>query len=383
MSVDNDRYDRYYSLCIVKIYGDQAEIAALRMAATTVRPAPAAARSMIPTSETEMDFSAETEARIIAMYQKGTSTNQIGRLLGFHKSYAVKVLDKHRIPLRYRRITLSEAATMAEMYARCIPGPEISTHFQTTPTAVYAALERLGIERRPSHNGFIGECDHDFFNIINTEPKAYFLAAMGGDGCVSQADEIIFDLKDIDIGLVEAFRSALKIGNLVRILETEKLFNGYRFRYRHARVSVNSPFLARALAKYGVIPVKTGRMIPARVPEQVPARLERHYWRGWVDTDGWVAPRLTGSKTADGKRRQFEVGLTGDLAVVEAFRDYCERHTPTGASILPNGPIWSFTVTDSYAMQIAYLLYDGATVYLDRKHQAYLEWRALRPDWIP
>ena len=34
-------------------------------------------------------------------------------------------------------------------------------------------------------------------------------------------------------------------------------------------------------------------------------------------------------------------------------------------------------------MQIAYLLYDGATVYLDRKYQAYVEWRALRPDWIP
>src|SRR5260370_33513512 len=112
MSVDNDRYDRYYSLCIVKIYGDQAEIAALRMAATTVRPAPAAARSMIPTSETEMDFSAETEARIIAMYQKGTSTNEIGRLLGFHKSYAVKVLDKYRIPRCYRRISQFDAAPM-------------------------------------------------------------------------------------------------------------------------------------------------------------------------------------------------------------------------------------------------------------------------------
>src|SRR5260370_18720656 len=108
------------------------------------------------------------------MYQKGTSTNQIGRLLGFHKSYAVKVLDKHRIPLRYRRITLSEAATMAEMYARCIPGPEISTHFQTTPTAVYAALEQLGNERRPSQNGLMGGDVYYTFNLIHTQPQALF-----------------------------------------------------------------------------------------------------------------------------------------------------------------------------------------------------------------
>jgi hypothetical protein len=330
-----------------------------------------------------MEFSTETEAHIIKMYLSGTSTNNIGKQLGFHKIYAVNVLEKHGIPLRYRRITRTEGLAMSEMYAQYIPGPEIATHFQTTPTAVYAALERLGIERRPSHNGFVGDCDHDFFNIIDKEPKAYFLGAMGGDGCVSQDDEIIFDLKDIDIALVEAFRSALKIGNHIRTLETEKLFNGYRFQYRHARVAVNSPSLAEVLAKYGVIPAKTGRTIPARIPEQVPAVLERHYWRGWVDTDGWVAPRLTGIEVADGKRRQFEVGLTGDRPVVEAFRDYCERHTATGASILPNGPIWSFTVTDSYAMKMAGLLYDDATVYLERKFQAYQEWRALRPDWIP
>ena len=330
-----------------------------------------------------MNFSSETEALIIKMYLSGTSTNNIGKQMGFHKVYAVSVLKKHGIPLRYRRITRTQGIAMAEMYARYTPGPEIATHFQTTPTAVYAALDRLGIKHRPSHNGFVGECDHDFFSVIKTEPKAYFLSAMGGDGCVSRHHEIIFDLKDRDIGLVEAFRSALKIGNLVRTLETEKIFNGYRFWYRHARVSVNSPSLAEALARYGVIPGKTGRSVPARIPEQVPARLERHYWRGWVDTDGWVAPTLTGSEPTDGKRRQFEVGLTGDRPVVKAFRDYCERHTPTGASILPNGPVWSFTVTDSYAMKMASLLYDDATVYLERKYQAYQEWRALRPDWIP
>jgi hypothetical protein len=33
-------------------------------------------------------------------------------------------------------------------------------------------------------------------------------------------------------------------------------------------------------------------------------------------------------------------------------------------------------------MQVASLLHDGATVYLDRKYHAYFEWRGLRPDWI-
>lgn len=330
-----------------------------------------------------MKFSARTVARIVAMYRKGISTNNIGRLLGFHKSYAVKVLDEHGIPLRYRRILLSEAKAMAELYMNDISGTEIAKRFSTTPTAVYAALRRLGIERRPSYNGFLGDCNHDFFNTIDTEAKAYFLGAMSGDGCVSQANEIIFSLQHTDIALVEAFRSALEIGNLVRTAETEKVFQGHRFRYTAARVSVSSCMLAEALAKFGVIPAKTGRMRSAAIPGEVPVHLEAHYWRGWVDTDGWVAPRLTGAKATDGKRMQFKVGFTGDLPVVEAFRDYCMRHTPTQAEIQANHDIWSFSVSDTFAMKIASMLYDGATIFLKRKYQAYLEWRARRPDWIP
>jgi len=84
----------------------------------------------------------------------------------------------------------------------------------------------------------------------------------------------------------------------------------------------------------------------------------------------------------NGKRRQFTVGLTGDRPVVEAFPEYCMRHTPTGATIRPNHNSWSFKVTDSDAMEVASLLYGDVTVFLDRKYEAYLKWRAVRPDWI-
>lgn len=316
------------------------------------------------------------------MYQEGTSTNNIGRLLGFHKSHAVKVLAAHHVPLRCRRLTPSEMVAMTEIYADGVSGTEIAKQFGTTPTTVYGALERQGIERRPSYNGFLGVCNHDFFNIIDTELKAYFLGAMSGDGCVSQDNEIIFSLKHSDRALVEAFRSALEIGNPVHDVTTDKVFQGYPFRYKAARVSVNSCMLAEALARFGIIPAKTGRTRPALIPGEVPSELEAPYWRGWVDTDGWVGAKVRPCTSSDAKRRQFKVGLTGDRPVVEAFRDYCMRHTPTEGTIRPNHNIWSYSVTDSYAMQVAAVLYDGATVSLDRKHDAYLQWRALRPDWI-
>jgi hypothetical protein len=329
-----------------------------------------------------MKFTARQERQIVRRYRNGTSTNNIGSELGFHKSYVVAVLKKHGIPYGCRHITELEALEMVHLYAHGLPGPEIARRFNTTPTAVYAALERYGKERRPPNNGFIANCDHTFFRRIDSEPKAFCLSAMGGDGCVSRRDENIFSLKDSDSALVHAFRQALQIENEVRFDERTKVFRGYRFRYRRAVVSVCSPQLAADLAKYGVIPAKTGRTVPALVPQQVPRRLERHYWRGWVDTDGWLFPDMRNAASQPTKRRQFVLGLTGDPPVVEAFRQFCMRYVPTSAGIHPNHNIKRFVVTDRYALRIASLLYDDATIFLERKRDRYLSWRKARPDWL-
>ena len=329
-----------------------------------------------------MKFTSKQERQIVRMYRSGTSTNNIGKELGFHKSFASAVLRKYGVPYGVRHITDAERAEMVQMYADHIPGPEIADRFNTTPTAVYAALKRSGVKRRRPNNGFVGGCDHTFFRRIDSEPKAYFLGAMGGDGCVSRCNEIIFTLKDSDSALVCAFRHALRIENDVRFDDRNKVFSGYRFRFRRAVVSVGSRQLASDLATYGVIPAKTGRSIPALVPKQVPRSLERHYWRGWVDTDGWLFPDIDQAELEPTKRRQLVLGLTGDPPVVEAFREFCARHVPTSAGIHANHDIKRFVVTDRFAMRIASILYDDATYFLERKRYRYLSWRVARPDWV-
>jgi hypothetical protein len=234
-----------------------------------------------------MNFTPEQEQRIVDTYLGGMSTNSIAKQLRFHKSYAVRVLSDRDIPLRFQ--TFGQLAReFAKLYTEdLLSGPEIARRFNTTATTVYAALRRQGIMRRPPHNGFIGDCDHQFFARIDREQKSYFLGAMGGDGNVFD-NEISFSLKDTDVALVDRFRRALKIGNSVRYDERTKEFRRYRFRYRRAVVSVCSWQLAHDLARYGVVPAKTGQCVPALIPQQVPHGMERHYWRGWVDTDAWL-----------------------------------------------------------------------------------------------
>ena len=66
---------------------------------------------------------------------------------------------------------------MAEKYSAFETGPDIAKQFNTTPTAVYAALKRLDVGRRPPYNGFLADCDHHFFDVIDNELKAHFRSA--------------------------------------------------------------------------------------------------------------------------------------------------------------------------------------------------------------
>jgi transposase-like protein len=329
-----------------------------------------------------MRFTAKQKQEIVQVYLSGISTNKIGKELGCHKSYVSAVLREYAVPYGPRRLTGAEEVEMIRLYRDHASGTEIARRFETTPTSVYGALMRHGVARRPPNNGFVGGCDHEFFRGIDTEAKAYFLGAMGGDGCVSRGNEIIFSLKASDCALVEAFREALKIEKAVRFDERFKVFGRYRFAFRRAVVSVGSPRLAADLARYSVIPAKTGRTIPALVPQQVPTALERHYWRGWVDTDGWLLCDMTKAESKPGRRRQLGLGLTGDPPVVEAFRQFCAKYVPSTAGIHANGNIKRFLVTDSFAMRIASVLYDDATIFLERKRDRYLSWRVARPDWL-
>ncbi len=329
-----------------------------------------------------MRFTTKQEQEIIQVYLSGVSTNMIGKELECHKSYVSEVLRRNAIPYGPRRLTGAEEVEMVRLYLGRLSGTEIARRFDTTATTVYGALMRHGVARRPPNNGFVGGCDHEFFRRIDTEAKAYFLGAMGGDGCVSRSNEVIFALKASDCALVEAFREALKIENPIRFREGVKVFGEYRFGFRSAVVSVGSPRLAADLARYGVIPGKTGRSIPALVPQQVPTALERHYWRGWVDTDGWLLCDMTEAGSRPGGRRQLGLGFTGDPPVVEAFRQFCLKYVPSAAGIHANHDIKRFLVTDSFAMRIASVLYDDATIFLKRKHDRYLSWRVARPDWL-
>lgn len=300
---------------------------------------------------------------VMELYRSGLSTNKIGKKLGCHKSLISRIV-KETGDLRFRTLTDAERAEAVEEYVAGESAPKIAERLGVKSPAVYLALKKSGMLRRSNSDYSKEEAiRHDFFSKINTGYKAYWLGFLIADGCVSRKGEIIIALKATDAGHISIWRAAVESKRRITRSEKMKSFGASHWLYKSARFVIKSNQMAGDLFDLGVIPAKTGRTV---YPKGIPEALEADFWRGAVDGDGWLFWGKAGA------RKQFTLGLTGNLELINEFRVFCRKHVPTNASIQANGSIVRFVVTDSYAYRIANLLYGSATVALRRKRKVFL-----------
>lgn len=196
----------------------------------------------------------------------------------------------------------------------------------------------------------------DFFDIINSEAKAYWLGFITADGCVQagavgtagwQRHSLSVGLKPSDAGHLEKLKADMGAESPVLVSP------------QSAQITLSSQHLVESLIRLGVTPRKSLTATPWSGPDH----LMRHYWRGMVDGDGSIVRH-------PGARGKWHLMLCGSEACVEAFRVWATAVSGSAAKKYPKGNIWSWTAGGLASPQaIARELYDRSTVYLDRKHE--------------
>jgi hypothetical protein len=200
--------------------------------------------------------------------------------------------------------------------------------------------------------------DNSFFDIIDTEEKAYFLGWMLADGTISNNQNIIsleVGIKDIDI--IYKFRDTLKSEHAI----------GIRRHGDHisARLQFRSSHMVKSLASLGVVSKKS---LIAIAPV-IQSDLERHFWRGVVDGDGHI------NISRYEYMKQPVLQLVGSRYLLEQFKKWtCSivRHKCSVQSRLEDRS-YQIQLLGKTALAIVSTLYDDAKVYLDRKYKSYLE----------
>lgn len=195
--------------------------------------------------------------------------------------------------------------------------------------------------------------DKNFFDIIDTEEKAYWLGFMFADGTIVH-HAISLRLAQVDRQHLVKFRYALKSKHPVSPYTSHVKGKDYSY----SRLLVHSPHTEKSLAKYGCTPNKTERT--SVNINMVPKQFHRHFWRGFVDGDGTIG------RSRNGK---WVLGACGSKMMMNTFRKFIRAHVRSRATVRPNKSIFRVTWSSFKAQCVARILYQNCTVALDRKNK--------------
>lgn len=129
----------------------------------------------------------------------------------------------------------------------------------------------------------------DYFSVIDTEAKAYYLGLIYSDGYVRKHHNGYFlgiSLKVSDIEIVERLAKELCCNNSIAIRNRETNFgHGSMCEFE----TCNSKKLFDDLARFDIIPDKSHKSMSFKnIEELIPQHLIRHFLRGLIDGDGSI-----------------------------------------------------------------------------------------------
>lgn len=244
-----------------------------------------------------------------------------------------------------------------EMLAWYANGDTIETiarAYGRQPSTVRKSLVRWGATMRSRGPQRVLDVDEHYFDTIDSEEKAYWLGFLIADGSVLRNG------KGLALSLVLQTRDASHIQKFKTALASEAPITT-RNEGKHTGITIYSTAMCRALSALECYRKKS----TVHGTPVIRADLLRHMYRGWFDGDGHLsyAPAMHG----------WTFAVIGSPTFLTDFQRWLSVTADVGfTKVIVRGPV--IMVRYNGGPQIArimHVLYDGATIYLDRKHETY------------
>lgn len=303
-------------------------------------------------------FSHEQIERILRDYQAGASASLIARQHSVHPNNIIKILMQHFIPIRGSRVVFmqEEKELICDRYLAGESATAIAKRLSVHCVSIYRTLKEMGvvIRSQSAAQRKYPLKESVFDDAENDEEAAYFVGLLMADGSVPRRSA----RSEACLRLCLTWTDRDIIIRLQHFLQTNKPFtkenaHGYEGTKPSCRFEVFSRRLVEAVARYGVVPNKSGREAVSRLENN------KHFWRGMIDGDGWLC--LTCG-------RHPIIGLTGSLRIVEQFSDFAwsvvgKREKKPER----NGSIWKMVIGYKAGYRLIQHLYGDCRIALARK----------------
>ena len=228
--------------------------------------------------------------------------------------------------------------------------------------------------------------NESFFEVIDTEEKAYWLGFITADGCIN-----ITDTSNRHKTKVKYFKSykAYRLSILLSRTDKSHLYKfkkdikytgiieeGNTFvkskKYPNAKVRITSEKLCKDLMRNGIMPRKSSK---ENFPHFLTDDLLRHFIRGYFDGDGCFTYRKNPPYYSPC------VTFVGGNTFLKELKVYLKSNVieKTKGKIKDSNTYSTYSIGGvNLVIQFMDWIYNDATVYLDRKYKLYNEWKTLR-----
>ena len=227
--------------------------------------------------------------RVIDLHNKGLLNKEIAELFHVSNSTIARVIQKSGLPSRHPRLTSERKNKIKQCYEEYQNIDKVCEIMNCGSDTVRSIIKEFNLcmptvseIRRKYH------VEDDYFNLIDTEVKAYALGLYFSDGSVSKlSNQFTISLQKDDKEILDRLNAEFGGNRKLTLVEYSKKNSNWQDQYSF---SITNPKMHDDLIRHGVVPNKS---LTLSFPDTVPLDLIRHFIRGYFDGDGYL------SKTED------------------------------------------------------------------------------------
>lgn len=223
---------------------------------------------------------------------------------------------------------------------------------------IYDVLKRNGRDHIVGNKKY--KVDENYFNVIDTESKSYWLGFLYADGYVryknDRSGELKLKLKLSDRGHIELFNKCLNSNYPIKDdLSVLKIKNKEYLSYL-SFVGIYNTKMVNDLIKHGCMNNKTFKI---KLP-QLDEDLMRHFIRGYFDGDGSIS-------NSKARKNSYTFSIASNDNFSYELSEYLKKYQIDNI-VRKIGKISMVQITNRENQSKMYnLLYDQSTIFLNRK----------------
>lgn len=322
-------------------------------------------------------LSKEQIANLIAQYQSGASCEELCKSFDRCLWTIYDILKAYDIPKRNKlsgktigTLTQEEIANILALYESGKNSTEVGKIIGVSSTFILDVVDKFSdidhsrTKRIRKHKTL----NEQFFDVIDTEEKAYFLGLMYADGNVKKTlTAARITLQEGDKSILDKF--SLAVYGTVILTYRDNSTNGVKNTYE---LCMNSSYIAQALSKLGCVPAKS---LVLKWPEWlVDPELQRHFIRGYFDGDGSI-------HLGSNKDHQYGCNITSTMDFCKRIDEIVSKQVSIRLTYdqskfmgTNNGITTKLCIGGNRQIKrFLDWLYRDASIYLERKHLKYQE----------